>query len=102
MARATDITELGLPHHFAPWWDDVQVKDHDIIVAVDDPDEGEGSGITLTKTLKPAAIHASFAQLKDTHLCCAETMAEDGYDCGCAGDADLILQHATFGEIIYG
>lgn len=101
MARATELTELGLPHYTAPWWESVQAKGHGIVVVVDDPNEKEGSGITLTKTLKPAAIHASFEQLKDEYLCCGETMADDGYGCGCAWDADLILQHATFGEITY-
>lgn len=101
MARATHLTELGAPV-IGHWWQEMEVRGNDIYLAVDDPDEGEGAGKALTKTLTPEVIHASFAQLKDRYLCCGETMAEEGYDCGCAMDADLILQHATFGEIVYG
>lgn len=101
MARATELTELGAPI-ICHWWQELKAKGHNIYVGVDDPDEEEGSGKVVSKTLTPAQIHTSFAKLKDSHLCCGETMAEDGYDYGCAFDADVVLQHATFGEIVYG
>lgn len=101
MARATELTELGAPVIHS-WWQELEAKGHNIYVEVDDPDEAEGSGKTVAKTLAPATIHASFQAMKDSYLCCAETMTEDGYGYGCAADADVILQHATFGEIIYG
>lgn len=101
MARATELTELGAPV-ICTWWQELEAKSHNVYVEVDDPDEEEGSGKVVSKTLTPAEIHASFAKLKDSHLCCGETMAEDGYGYGCAFDADVVLQHATFGEIVYG
>jgi hypothetical protein len=100
MARATELTELGAPIT-CEWWQELKAKGHSVYVEIDDPDEEEGSGKVIAKTLTPATIHASFAELKDSHLCCGETMAEDGYGYGCAWDADLILQHATLGEITY-
>lgn len=101
MARATELTELGAPVIHS-WWQELEAKGHSIYVEVDDPDEPEGSGKVVAKTLTPAVIHASFAELKDRCLCCGETMDEDGYGYGCAMDADLILQHATFGKFVYG
>lgn len=101
MARATELTELGAPVIHS-WWQELEPKGHSIYVEVDDPDEPEGSGKAIAKTLTPSTIHTSFAELKDSLLCCADTMTEDGYGYGCAADADLILQQATFGEIVYG
>lgn len=98
MARAIELTELGAPIIHS-WWQELEAKGHSIYVEIDDPEEEEG---VIAKTLTPATIHTSFAELKDSLLCCAETMTEDGYGYGCAADADLILQHATLGEIVYG
>lgn len=98
MARATHLTELGAPI-ICHWWQKMEARGNSIYLTVDDPDDPDG---TLVRRLTPAVIHASFAEVKDRYLCCGETMAEEGYDCGCAMDADLILQHATFGDIVYG
>jgi hypothetical protein len=101
MARATDLAELGVTCF--PWWQEVSVTGRSIRVVIDDPDEPEGSGKTLTKTLSPAEIHSSFAAMKDRNLlCCGAVMVEEGYDGGCAGDADLVLQYAAVGDIVYG
>lgn len=98
MARATHLTELGAPIT-CHWWQKMKARGNNIYLTVDDP---ERPGKALDRTLTPAVIHDSFAELKDRYLCCGETMAEEGYDCGCAMDADLILQYATFGEFVYG
>lgn len=101
MARATDLLDLGIPSYYS-WWCSMERNGSGIRVVVDDPEHAEGSGVTLTRELSAGDIHASFAALKDSSLCCGEAMAEDGYDYGCANDADLILQHAALGEVTYG
>lgn len=98
MARATHLIELGAPI-ICHWWQIMEARGNNIYLTVDDP---ERSVKALARTLTPAVIHASFAEVKDRYLCCGETMAEEGYDCGCAMDADIILQYATFGDIVYG
>lgn len=102
MATATDLLDLSLTRSFAPWWHELSKDGHGIRVVVDDPEHPEGSGVTLTRTLSAAEIHAAFDVLAPTHLCCGDEMRREGYGYGCAEDEDLILQQATFGEIVYG
>ena len=87
MARATHLTELGAPI-FCHWWQKMETRGNNIYLTVDDP---ERSGKALARTLTPAVIHTSFAELKDRYLCCGEAMAEEGYDCGCAMGAPWVL-----------
>lgn len=102
MHRATDIAELGVPYG---WWQRIEKIGDAILVEVDDPDgdeDDEGCLPAVRKILRPAEIHAAFRLWRARgKLCCGDTMAEHGYDHGCADDADLILQQATFGESIY-
>lgn len=102
MAEVTEFAELGVTSTYFDWWEEVSRWGDSIFVEVDAPEESEGSGETIVRWLAPASIHESFAALKDKYLCCGEAMAEEGYGSGCAQDADLVLQHAMFGRIVYG
>ena len=103
MSTATDLLGLGITRSYTPWWHELDQDGHGIRVTVDDPDHPEGSGVTLTRTLTAAQIHEAFTALAAaSKLCCGGEMRREGYGYGCAEDADLILQHATFGEVVYG
>lgn len=100
MSRATDLLNLGALGNYS-WWVDMERAGSGIRVTVDDPDHGEGTGHTITRELSAPELHASFNALAKTVLCCGEVMKEDGYWAGCANDADMVLQHAALGEIVY-
>lgn len=102
MADVTELAELGVTSAHFEWWEEVSRWGDSVFVGIDDPEEPEGSGKTIARWPAPVTIHESFAALKDKNLCCGDEMAEEGYGCGCATDADLILQHARFGRIVYG
>lgn len=48
-----------------------------------------------------AAMNRATALGRDT-LCCADTMFADSLGDGCSLDADIILQHAILGGVIWG
>lgn len=102
MANVTELAELGVTSTYFDWWEEVSRWGDSVFIEIDDPDEPEGSGKTIARWPAPVVIHESFAAVKDKYLCCGEIMAEEGYGSGCAHDADLVLQHATFGRIVYG
>lgn len=101
MARATDLLQLSIPRSFAPWWVDIEQRGAGVHVEVDDPAHPEGSGRTLVRDLSAKELHAAFGAHVDD-LCCGELMEVEGYGLGCSNDADLVLQYAVFGKVVYG
>jgi hypothetical protein len=102
MAKANELTEICIPSYYAPWWHSIEAEGHGIRVEVDDPDGEEGKG-GMVRILTARQIHDAFNLLaKDDALCCGKDMQQEGYGFGCSEDADMILQQATFGEIVYG
>ena len=102
MAKANELADLSIPAYYAPWWNRIEKSGHGILVRVDDPNHPEGSGVYIEKILSAGDIHDAFDATATKYLCCEDAMREDGYGFGCVNDADLILQWAVFGEIIYG
>lgn len=101
MARATDLLQLSIPREFAPWWVSIEQRGTGVSVVVDDPDHPEGSGVSISRELSAKDMHAAFGAHVDD-LCCGELMEAEGYGLGCSNDADLVLQYAVFGRVVYG
>lgn len=98
MARATEILDLGT----YSWVERYSTLGHNVVIVMADP-EGDGDvfGPCVEYTLTPAMIHAAF----DSHfrkLCCGAEMRAEGYGGGCANDADIVLQVAAYGKVVFG
>lgn len=75
-----------------------------VVFTIDDPEEPEGSGKTLRKrvTMQQIADAASWALGAGYGQEDAKDMMTDSLGYADASMADLILQKAVFGEVIYG
>lgn len=99
MARAHDLLDLDAQSY--PWWDELTPAPRGGIRAVEvNPDNPKNPA--QHHTISAGAIHDAFTRLEALGaLCCGDNMRH-GYDHGCANDADLIIQRAALGAVIYG
>lgn len=100
MSRATDL--LDTYPSIYPWWVSLKPAHRGHVTAVTtDPDDDTADQIEHHITAH--AVHAAYRELQRLGaLCCGETMRTGDYTNACSNDADLILQRAAFGQVVYG
>lgn len=90
------------PESFGSWWLDMEYlsgdwdKAGEIRVSLEDPDEGEGSGIPVVKVLTIQDLADALSKCPP-HV--VSDVLNDNVDCIVAG---YVIQVAVFGDCVYG
>jgi hypothetical protein len=103
-----EVTDLigCISSQYSPWIAEIYEDERRRLVHVntyldvDDHSRGEDTTVLEYDDIV-AALNRCIALGKDS-LCCPDAMFEDGLGSGCSLDADIVLQHAVLGGVVYG